>query len=128
MALLSLLLACGEAPGARTEGGLYLIEWTTSPAPLPLNELFELRATVRDAKTGQPVEDATVDVDALMPQHGHGMTTKPEAVCALDPCRHPGGAYVTRGMKLHMPGEWTLHFNVHGPAGEDHLDQVVAIR
>lgn len=128
MALLSLLLAC-SAPPPTTEAGLYLVEWTTSPAPVPLNTLFEVRTTLRDAKTGLPVEDATVTVDATMPQHGHGMVTRPEAdpgVCDPAPCRHPGGVYTMRGMKFHMPGEWTVHFAVKGPAGEDHRDEVVS--
>lgn len=131
MALLILLLAaCGAAPDRTTEAGRYTVEWTSSPSPLPLNTLFEIHTTVRDAKTGAPVEDATVTVDATMPQHGHGMVTKPEAdpgVCEPAPCRHPGGAYIMRGMKFHMPGEWTLHFEVKGPAGDDHRDEVVTL-
>ena len=130
MALLIGLLACTATPDPTTAAGLYTIEWTTSPAPLPLNALFEVHSTVRDAKSGEPVEDAVVTVDATMPEHGHGMVTRPEAdpgVCEPLPCRHPGGAYVMRGMKFHMPGDWSLHVEVKGPAGEDHLDAVVKL-
>lgn len=119
-----------SAPAPKTtKGGLYTVAWTTVPAPIPMGGLFELHTTLRDAKTGALVEDATVRVDARMPQHGHGMATKPEddpGACSGEPpvCRHPDGVYVTRGMKFHMPGEWTLSFVVDGPAGPDRLDAV----
>lgn len=126
MTLLLALFAChraGDTPTVPTNSGSYTLEWTTAPAPLPLDQLFEVDTVLRDAKTGAPVEDGTVTVDARMPQHGHGMTTKPEAA----PGPHPGGHYVMKGMKFHMPGEWTLTFDVTGPAGPDHADVKVTL-
>jgi hypothetical protein len=152
MTALWLLLACAGAPGSSsaspgaegctpsatpppavsgsrrvtTKQGAYIVEWTTDPQPVVSGELFSVRVTLRDAATGAPVEDGTVQVDARMPQHGHGMATRPEddrGTCdAAGACRHPGGVYVTRGMKFHMPGEWTLTFQVEGPRGRDHAD------
>ncbi|MDP2304506.1 MAG: FixH family protein [Pseudomonadota bacterium] len=108
-----------------TSKGLYRISWLTEPAPPPLSALFEIEATLTDA-AGAPVTDAKVRIDARMPQHGHGMATKPEddpGVCdASGACSHPDGRYRTRGMKFHMPGEWTLRFDVEGPGGTDHLE------
>lgn len=92
-----------------------------------MGELFEVEAVLTDAKTGAPIEDATVRIDARMPQHGHGMATRPEddpGTCDAAGCRHPGGRYVTRGMKFHMPGDWALTFDVDGPAGPDRLEAV----
>ncbi len=140
MTLLLALLACQGAPPAATSVvqvaplpgvdpaptalKLYTVTWKTDPRPLPLSTLFEIEATLTDAK-GAPVEDAKVRIDARMPQHGHGMATRPEddeGVCdAAGACTHPGGVYRTRGMKFHMPGEWSLRFDVDGPAGTDHL-------
>ncbi|MFZ5478414.1 MAG: FixH family protein [Myxococcota bacterium] len=117
--MIALLLACAApAPANTTAQGLYAIRYATSPDPVPLSTLFEVETFVTDARTGEPVEDAVVRVDARMPQHGHGMATKPEDVAGP----HPDGRYVTRGMKLHMPGEWTLRFEVDGPAGRDTLE------
>jgi hypothetical protein len=108
-----------------TKNGLYRVSWRPVPDPIVLSELFTVEATVTDA-AGVPVEDGVVRIDARMPQHGHGMATKPEddpGVCdAEGKCRHPGGVYRTRGMKFHMPGDWTVTFDVKGPAGEDRLE------
>lgn len=146
-AALLLMLACaGPAPvldglppgidaptggAARpTQHGLYRLAWAPAPSPLPTSALFELEVTLTDAE-GRPVEDAKVWADAKMPQHGHGMTTKPEpdpGQCTPDgACRHPGGRYVVRGMKFHMPGDWVLEFEVHGPAGRDFLTTTVRL-
>lgn len=131
--LLVLVVGCGggapaAAPGEQvTQGGLYRVRVTTEPTPVPLSQLFTAVVEVRDAKTGAPVEQASVGVDATMPQHGHGMTTAPvpdDGVCADGVCRHPGGIYRTEGMKFHMPGDWTVHVEVNGPAGPDRLDLV----
>jgi hypothetical protein len=146
--MLLLVLACArpQAPAATrgdihevtTASGRYHIVWTSEPAPIPLAQLFEMHMTVTDAKTGAPVEDGIVTVDATMPAHGHGMPTRPEhdrgtcvpaadGATSGDPlgeaiCTHAGGVYVTRGMKLHMPGEWVLSFQVNTPTGGDGID------
>lgn len=121
--------AAAPAAGAEplpTARKLYRIAWRTEPSPPPLSALFEIEATVTDA-AGAPVTDAKVRIDARMPQHGHGMATKPEddpGVCDASgaACTHAEGRYRTRGMKFHMPGEWTLSFDVEGPAGTDRLE------
>lgn len=130
------LAACKAPPTRRanevtTSHGAYILSYTVEPSPIRPSELFSITTRVFDAKSGQAVEDATVTVDARMPQHGHGMSTKPEAdrgECdAGGTCRHPGGTYVTRGMKFHMPGEWTLTFAVDGPHGMDRAELVYTL-
>lgn len=101
-----------------TERGLYAITYVTRPSPVPLGGLFEIEATLTSAATGAPITDAAVSIDARMPQHGHGMPTRPED----DPGPHAGGVYVTRGMKFHMQGDWVVAFDVIGPAGPDRLE------
>lgn len=140
---LAVLLACAseqrdEAPapmvpaaGLQTKAGRYQLQWSAEPAPLPFNALFSVR-TVLFTAAGAPVLDGAVVVDASMPQHGHGMPTRPVAepgACTpstvsgvADTCLHSDGVYMTSGMKLHMQGEWVFHFEVSGPAGSDSLD------
>jgi hypothetical protein len=114
-----------------TKQGAYVLDWGPQPDPIVAGELFTVRVSLRDAATGAPVEDATVQVDARMPQHGHGMATRPEddrgSCDGAGRCLHPGGVYLTRGMKFHMPGEWTLSFQVDGPRGRDHGDARYAL-
>lgn len=117
--------AAADAAPKETANRLYRLQWKTVPAPIPLSQLFELEVTITD-RDGKPVEGATLSVDATMPQHGHGMATRPQVdpgECAADgTCRHPGGVYRVQGMKFHMQGDWLLRFAVSGPAGSDHLD------
>lgn len=49
---------------------------------------------------------ANVVVDADMPDHGHGMNTKPETI-------HEGGErYRADGMLFHMEGDWSISVEV----------------
>jgi hypothetical protein len=141
--LLVAVLACGSEPsaeapampppaaGLQTKAGRYRLQWSAEPAPVPFNTLFSVRTVLLTA-AGEPVQDGAVGVDASMPQHGHGMPTHPVAepgTCtpssgagAAETCVHPDGVYLSSGMKLHMQGEWVIHFDVSGPAGSDSLD------
>jgi hypothetical protein len=141
---LLLLLACGQAPpstttttpteaapnapkalGGETQRGAYKVALELVPDPPPLSELFEVKVTLTDPQTGAPIPDATVSVDAQMPQHGHGMSTDPiddPGQCdAAGACVHPDGVYRTTGMKFHMPGKWSVSVDVIGPRGTERL-------
>ena len=63
---------------------------------------------------GAPVDSATVAIDGGMPQHGHGLPTKPRVT------RHQGnGDHVVDGMKFNMGGWWVVKFAVRAKAGAD---------
>ena len=63
---------------------------------------------------GAPVNDATIAVDGGMPQHGHGLPTKPRVT------KHLGnGEHVVDGMKFNMGGWWVVKFRVAGALGPD---------
>jgi hypothetical protein len=65
---------------------------------------------------GTPVDTASILVDGGMPQHGHGLPTKPAVT------RHAGnGDHVVEGMKFNMGGWWVVKFRVSSPAGSDSL-------
>lgn len=119
-----------------TQVGRYRVGLTLEPAPPPLGELFRTRAAVT-LEDGTPVETGVVKLDARMPQHDHGMETRPrvrEGVCEVKDtdssdrrCRHPGGVYVADGFKFHMSGDWTVTVEIDGPAGPDSTDFVVTM-
>ena len=94
----------GPSTGA-TDGGTFLIEYTTDPSPIPLSEDFVMRTRVTDID-GRWIEDATVVVSADMPAHGHGMNTMPTTEYDRE------GWYVTEGMLFHMPGDWQIVIDV----------------
>lgn len=100
----------------------YTVGLTLEPDPPPMGELFAVSATVTD-RDGQPIENAKVVLDARMPQHAHGMQTRPvpdKGTCdEAGTCTHPGGVYRATGFKFHMPGEWTVTVDINGPEGPD---------
>jgi hypothetical protein len=92
---------------AKSRLGRYEVIATPSVYPLPLNREFDLALVVRDAQKGQPVSpDALVTFDADMPEHRHGLTTRPE----LTP--NSVGRFRLKDLRLHMPGYWELYIDV----------------
>jgi len=63
---------------------------------------------------GAPVDSAQITVDGGMPQHGHGLPTKPIVT------QHLGeGKHLVEGMKFNMGGWWVVKFAVAGDKGSD---------
>ena len=63
---------------------------------------------------GRPVDAATIAVNGGMPQHGHGLPTKPLVTRALG-----NGDHLVEGMKFNMGGWWVVRFAVASSAGTD---------
>ena len=63
---------------------------------------------------GAPVDSATLAVDGGMPQHGHGLPTKPRVTRALG-----HGDHLVEGMKFNMGGWWVVKFQVAAAEGRD---------
>lgn len=101
----------GLGPRA-TANGLYTVTVVTS-APLAKRKLQTVRLLVVD-RDGAPVSGADIRVDGGMPQHGHGLPTKPRAKTTTD-----AGQYVVDGVKFNMGGWWELKFAVSTSAGSD---------
>lgn len=101
----------GMGPRA-SAGGTYVA--ALEPAePLRTGRMQRVRLTVRDA-AGGAVETADIAVDGGMPQHGHGLPTRPRVTQALG-----GGAYQVDGLRFNMGGWWELRFRIASPAGTD---------
>ena len=63
---------------------------------------------------GSPVDSAKFTVDGGMPQHGHGLPTKPVVTTHLGAGRH-----VVEGMKFNMGGWWVVNLTIDGAKGSD---------
>jgi hypothetical protein len=63
---------------------------------------------------GRPVDSATITVAGGMPQHGHGLPTKPLVTKQLGDGRH-----LVEGMKFNMGGWWVVKFEVASAQGSD---------
>lgn len=84
------------------ESGLLRFHIELIPAAPIVGELFEARVGVMAASAAEHADLEAFFLDATMPHHGHGMVTQPEHERLTD------GRFHTRGLKLHMPGEWTF--------------------
>jgi hypothetical protein len=93
--------------GAATSGGSFYVEWWTEPAPVPLNEMFEIHFRVLEPGDHQTLVDgAVVTADAWMPEHNHGTPLQPRI-------ESPGDGTATgRGFLLQMEGHWELRVGV----------------
>ena len=85
-----------------SNGGGYTVVFRPSPDPIPMNQVFDIGFTVRSR--GAAV--ASVEVDARMPAHGHGMNRVPKIVKQAD------GSFKAEGLLFHMPGHWELYFDL----------------
>lgn len=89
-----------------TRYGTLQASYETDFLEVPLNGVHSWRLSLQD-KHGQPVAGADIDLSADMPEHLHGMTTKPLVQETDIP-----GLYLVRGMNFHMPGYWEVTLDI----------------
>src|SRR6185503_15669821 len=101
----------GLGPRA-SAGGRYVA--TLEPArPLRPRQMQTVRVTVRDAE-GRAIDEAQISIDGGMPQHGHGLPTRPRVT------RNVGdGIYEIEGVRFNMGGWWEFKLAIAGPGGAD---------
>jgi hypothetical protein len=119
-ALLATGLATGCGAEARVrppqEASEYAVERSSSQGafrvsyrtegPVPVGRLHAWTLHVARAD-GTPVTDATIAVDGDMPEHRHGLPTRPRVT------RHLGnGDYLVEGVKFQMGGWWVMDFDI----------------
>jgi hypothetical protein len=90
----------------KTDQGLFELSYKPALDPIEINEIhtWTLHVATND---GQPVIDAQVNVDGGMPQHGHGLPTKPVVTENLG-----NGDYLIEGMKFQMTGWWEVKIDI----------------
>lgn len=99
--------------GPRTSaGGRYVA--TLEPArPLRPRQMQSVRVVVRDG-AGRAVDEAQIAIDGGMPQHGHGLPTRPRVTRSLG-----GGIYEIEGVRFNMGGWWEFRLAITGASGVD---------
>lgn len=75
--------------------------------------MHTLRVAIIDA-AGVPVDDATIQIDGGMPQHGHGLPTRPRVTRALG-----NGLYEIEGVRFNMGGWWEFKLAINTASGSD---------
>ncbi len=88
------------------------IELRTAPTQPPTSGLDGVEVVLKDTKTGDPIDGATISLVPWMPLMGHGADVVPH----LDATSH--GRYVFTNVNLYMPGEWQLRFEITVPGSK----------
>ena len=81
--------------------------------PIAINQMHAWEVKVM-SPAGAPVLQAQIEVDGGMPQHGHGLPTRPRVTKELG-----DGRYLIEGMKFSMTGWWELKLNVRSAGVAD---------
>jgi hypothetical protein len=101
----------GLGPRSSAEGRYVA---TLEPArPLRPRQMQTVRVTLRDAE-GRAIDEAQISVDGGMPQHGHGLPTRPRATRILREA-----TYEIEGVRFNMGGWWELKLAIAGSRGAD---------
>jgi len=90
--------------------------YTATLAPsgqLKPRRMQTLRVTVTGTD-GRPVDGAKLTIDGGMPQHGHGLPTRPRVTRNLG-----DGNYEIEGVRFNMGGWWEFKVAVTAGAGSD---------
>lgn len=81
--------------------------------PLRPRRLQTVRVTVADDR-GRAIDGATLTIDGGMPQHGHGLPTRPRVTRSLG-----DGTYEIEGVRFSMGGWWEFRVSIAGRDGAD---------
>jgi hypothetical protein len=91
--------ACPLAEPSLTQGAVQAA-WKIDGAPIAVGQHFAIEVRVC------PADAALVRVDAMMPEHRHGMNYRPSLTRIGD------GHWRAEGLMFHMPGSWDLRLEV----------------
>jgi hypothetical protein len=98
-----------------SDKSMFRVSYLSSEDSIPVNKMHQWTLHV-ETLDGKPVENATIQVDGDMPQHGHGLPTKPRVTKYLG-----NGNYRIEGMKFQMGGWWLMDFTI---TADRHTDAV----
>jgi hypothetical protein len=96
-----------------TAQGRYLVNLQPPQKTPAINQMHAWQVQVT-APDGRVVRDARIAVDGGMPQHGHGLPTRPQVTRQLE-----DGSYLIEGMKFSMTGWWEIKLAIQSPQGAD---------
>ena len=93
--------------------GRYLVQIEPPAAAPAINQLHTWQIKL-NSPDGAPVRNARIAVDGGMPQHGHGLPTRPQVTREV-----AAGTYAMEGMKFSMSGWWEIKLAIQAGDGAD---------
>ena len=99
--------------GPRVSANRLYVATLETAAELRTRKMQTVRVAVVDGD-GHAVEGATLAIDGGMPEHGHGLPTRPRMTRMLG-----AGAYEVEGVRFNMGGWWELKVTITSERGAD---------
>ena len=96
-----------------SEAGLYRATIRPQGDSIPKGKLHSWTLHL-ESRDGAPIDACDITVDGGMPQHGHGLPTKPKVTRDLG-----NGDHLVEGMKFNMEGWWVVKFRLSSATGRD---------
>ncbi len=96
--------ACDDPAAHKATTPAYILSFKSDPA-ISVGRAFSLLVDVCNADG--TAFAGTLEADAHMPQHRHGMNYAPEIKVLGD------GRFRVDGFLFHMPGQWQFMFDLH---------------
>jgi YtkA-like len=118
--LAAALAACATPPQGldlslrhRSAQGRYVVQMEPPAAAPAINQIHSWQIKL-SSPDGAPVRNARIAVDGSMPQHGHGLPTRPQVTREV-----ADGTYTMEGMKFSMTGWWEIKLAIQAAEGAD---------
>ena len=99
--------------GPRASGGGLYTATLIPTEPLRPRKLQTVQVAIADA-AGEPIQNAQIGIDGGMPQHGHGLPTRPRVTKQVG-----DGIYQIEGVRFNMGGWWEFKLAINTSAGSD---------
>ena len=96
-----------------SEAKKFVVTLQPPAAPTAINQIHSWQVKLA-SPSGAPVTHAHISVDGGMPQHGHGLPTRPQVTREL-----ADGTYLLEGMKFSMTGWWEIKLAIDAAGGAD---------
>ena len=93
--------------------GIFQLAIEPEASSVNQGEIHSWFVTIK-TKSCATVDDAQVEIGGGMPDHNHGLPTRPKVTALLG-----GGRYRVDGVKFSMSGWWELRFAISAAAGID---------
>jgi len=94
-----------------SEKGHFRVQISSDASPIPMRRIHSWTIRLSD-DTGRPVERAAIRVNGGMPDHHHGLPTRPQVAATEVP-----GVYKINGLRFSMTGWWVLSLDIATPDG-----------
>ncbi len=89
------------------------ISYSSNLEPLTINQIHNWILYIA-TNEGTPVADAGLTIQGGMPEHDHGLPTRPRVTRYLG-----DGKYLLEGMRFHMPGAWEIQVTIDALGKQD---------